>query len=131
MATFQFELVAPERLVVSAEVEAVVLPGAEGEFQVMPGHAPFLALLGPGIMSIEGGDVPERRLFIDGGFCDVGPQGCTVLAEAALPVDDKVGSQLDELIQAAEKEAETLEAGPSVDEHLRRLATLRGVRQAV
>lgn len=130
-ATFHFELVSPERLLVSTEIESVLLPGAEGEFVVMANHAPLLALLDPGIMEITGGEVEHRRMFINGGFCDVGPNGCTVLAEAALPVDAEAGTRLDELIAAAEADAAELEHGPAIDEQLRRLATLRGVRQAV
>jgi F-type H+-transporting ATPase subunit epsilon len=128
MATLRFELVSPERLLISGEVESVTLPGAEGEFQVLAGHAPLLALLGPGIMTVAGGTEPTRRLFIDGGFCDVSPAGCTVLAEAAYP-SDEVG-RIDEMIAAAETGAAAL-SGDALDQANRRLATLKAARAGV
>jgi F-type H+-transporting ATPase subunit epsilon len=128
MATFRFELVSPERLIISGEVEAVTLPGAEGEFQVLAGHAPLLALLGPGIMTVTGGAEPTRRLFIDGGFCDVSPAGCTVLAEAAYQPDET--GRIDEMIAAAETSVSTL-GGDALDQANRRLATLRAVRASL
>ncbi len=125
MATFRFELVSPERLLISGEVESVTLPGAEGEFQVLAGHAPLLSLLGPGIMTVTGGAEASRRLFIDGGFCDVSPTVCTVLAESAYQPDEMV--RVDEMIAAAEASAGSLE-GDALDQANRRLATLRAVR---
>ena len=126
MATFHFELVSPESLLISGEVTHVTLPGSEGEFQVLPGHAPFLALLGPGVVEVGGGDVTERRIFIDGGFCDVNNKGCSVLAEAAIDVSE-AGGRVDEIIAAAEREAEGLQAD-LLDEATRRLAKLKAVR---
>jgi len=131
MATFPFELVAPERLLVSGDVEAVQLPGAEGDFEVMAGHAPLLALLGPGIITVRGGAVGNRRLFIDGGFCDVNDAGCTVLAEAATPIDSAdAAAEIDRLIASAEEAAASIEPGER-DEADRRIATLRTVRASI
>lgn len=130
MASFPFELVSPEKLLVSAEVESVQLPGADGDFEVMANHAPLLALLGPGVMNVTGGDVPHRRLFIDGGFCDVGPKGCTVLAEAAVPVDGEAAAEIDRLIEAAQDQMKDLE-GDAKDQAARRLHTLETVRAAL
>lgn len=129
MATFHFELVSPESLVISAEVDEVTLPGAEGEFQVLPDHAPVLALLGPGIVEVKGGEVGTRRIFVDGGFCDVGPNGCSVLAEAAMDVAE-AGPRLDEIIAEAKENAKLLEH-PHVDEAHRRIAVLESVRGLV
>ncbi|WP_119462900.1 F0F1 ATP synthase subunit epsilon [Rhodospirillaceae bacterium SYSU D60014] len=82
----QFELVAPERLLLSQPVEMIVLPGAEGDFGVLPGHAPFVSTIRPGVIAVfDGGQVTER-LFIAGGFAEVTPERCTVLAEEAMPV---------------------------------------------
>ena len=82
----QFELVAPERLLLSQPVEMIVLPGAEGDFGVLPGHAPFVSTIRPGVIAVfDGGQVIER-LFIAGGFAEVTPEHCTVLAEEAMPV---------------------------------------------
>jgi F-type H+-transporting ATPase subunit epsilon len=128
MATFPFELVAPERLIVSGEAESAQLPGAEGDFEVLEGHAPMLALLGPGIMEVKGGEVGTRRIFIDGGFCDVNNAGCTVLAESATPVDGEAAAEVDRLIAEAEEAVAAMEAGDERDETNRRIAILKTVR---
>ena len=131
MATFPFELVAPERLLFTGDVEAVRLPGAEGEFQVLAGHSPLLALLAPGIMEISGGETSSARLFIDGGFCDVNGISCTVLAEAAIPLEDLSAETMDGLIAEAERAASAAESPAVRDEAERRTATLREVRAAL
>lgn len=130
MATFPFEIVSPERLLFSGEVEAVTLPGAEGEFQVMAGHAPLLALLGPGIMTVTGGESNGERLFIDGGFCDMNGRACTVLAEAATPVGELTGEAVAAMIAAAEKAAAEMEPADR-DVANRRIAILESVRASV
>ena len=82
----QFELVSPERLLVSRPVEMVVVPGVEGDFGVLPGHAPLISEVRPGVIAVfEGGKV-EERIFVAGGFAEVTAQRCTVLAEQALPI---------------------------------------------
>jgi F-type H+-transporting ATPase subunit epsilon len=84
----QFELVSPERLLVSRAVEMVVVPGSEGDFGVLPGHAPLISEVRPGIIAVfEGGQVQER-IFVAGGFAEVTAERCTVLAEQAMPVGD-------------------------------------------
>ena len=82
----QFELVSPERLLVSRAVEMVVVPGSEGDFGVLPGHAPLISEVRPGVIAIfEAGQVQER-IFVAGGFAEVTAERCTVLAEQAMPV---------------------------------------------
>ena len=84
MATFHFDLVSPERLVFSGEVEHVVVPGSEGEFGVLAGHAPFMSTLRNGDIAIyrtPGGE-PER-IPVEGGFAEVSDRGLAVLAERA------------------------------------------------
>ncbi|HKF63804.1 MAG TPA: F0F1 ATP synthase subunit epsilon [Dongiaceae bacterium] len=84
----QFELVSPERLVVSRPVEMVVVPGVEGDFGVLPGHAPLISEVRPGVIAVfEGGKV-EERIFVAGGFAEVTGDRCTVLAEQALPINE-------------------------------------------
>jgi len=84
----QFELVSPERLLVSRAVEMVVVPGSEGDFGVLPGHAPLISEVRPGVIAIfENGQVQER-IFVAGGFAEVTAERCTVLAEQAMPVGD-------------------------------------------
>lgn len=82
----EFELVSPEKLLKSESVEMVVVPGAEGDLGVLPGHSPLIATVRPGVIDIhEGGSVKES-IFVAGGFCEVSPDRCTVLAEEATPV---------------------------------------------
>ena len=84
--TVEFELVSPERLVKSQPVEMVVVPGAEGDLGVLPGHSPLIAEVRPGVIDIrEHGEVSEQ-IFVSGGFCEVSPERCTVLAEEAIPI---------------------------------------------
>jgi F-type H+-transporting ATPase subunit epsilon len=86
MATFQFELVSPERLLLSRPVEMAVIPAAEGEMGVLPGHSPMIVALRGGIITVrENGQVTDR-LFVGGGFAEVTPERCTVLADEATPV---------------------------------------------
>lgn len=86
--TIDFELVSPERLLVAKPVEMVVVPGTEGDFGVLPRHAPLIATVRPGVIQIyEGGQVVDR-IFIAGGFAEVTGERCTVLAERAVPVAD-------------------------------------------
>jgi len=82
----QFELVSPEKLLVSRAVEMVVVPGSEGDFGALPGHAPLISEIRPGIIAVfEGGQVQER-IFVAGGFAEVTNERCTVLAEQAMPL---------------------------------------------
>ena len=84
----QFELVSPEKLLLSEDVEMVVVPGAEGDFGVLPGHAPMISTVRPGVIHVfESGSV-KTRIFVAGGFAEVTAARCTVLAEEAIPLDD-------------------------------------------
>ncbi len=84
----QFELVSPERLLVSQPVEMVVVPGAEGDFGVLPGHAPLISNVRPGIIAVFEDNKVAQRIFVAGGFAEVTPERCTVLAEAATMLED-------------------------------------------
>jgi F-type H+-transporting ATPase subunit epsilon len=81
-----FQLVAPERLLASAEVDMVVAPGAEGDFGVLPQHSLFMSVLRPGVLETYEGSQVSQRIFVAGGFAEVNERGCTVLAEEAMPV---------------------------------------------
>jgi F-type H+-transporting ATPase subunit epsilon len=83
----QFELVTPERLLISEAVEMVVVPGTEGNFGVLPGHSLLMSTIRPGMIEVYEGQRVTRRLFVAGGFADVTPERCTVLAEEAVPAD--------------------------------------------
>jgi F-type H+-transporting ATPase subunit epsilon len=102
MATFPFELVSPERLLVSEQVEEVVAPGTEGEFGVLAGHAPFLSTLKPGIVTVKLPGGALRKLFVRGGFAEVNASGLTILAEQAIPLEDLDAAHIDAEIRDAE-----------------------------
>ncbi len=87
MAAFPFELVSPERLLFTGEVESVVVPGSEGELTVMKDHAPLMTTLKPGVVTVNESTGKSQRLFVRGGFADVAPTGLTILAESSVPVD--------------------------------------------
>ena len=89
----QFELVTPERLLVSQEVDMVVVPGTEGNFGVLPGHSPLISTIRPGTVDIYMGGVVTERIFVVGGIAEVTPERCTVLADEALAPDslDRAG----------------------------------------
>lgn len=103
MTAFHFELVSPERLLFSGEVEQVVVPGSEGEFTVLKDHAPLMTTLRPGVVSIEGAG-GAQKLFVRGGFADVAPTGLTILAEVAVPVAELDATRFDVELQAAQAE---------------------------
>ena len=129
MATFHLELVSPERLLFSGDVEQVDVPGAEGDFGVLAGHAPLVAMLRPGILTIING-ADRQRIVVFGGFVEVSPAGMTVLADTAVPIDDFDTAAL----AAAIKDAEELIADTTDhdrrDRMQRRLDQLRAVQAA-
>jgi F-type H+-transporting ATPase subunit epsilon len=106
MPTFHFELVAPERLVFSGDVESVVVPGTEGEFTVLKDHAPVVSALRPGIVVIAETAAETRRLFVCGGYAEIAPSGLTILADNALPLEEVDAHTLDAEIERFEEEME-------------------------
>src|SRR5262245_43276221 len=102
--TIKFELVSPERLLVSADVEQVLVPGSEGDFTIFAHHAPLLTSLRPGLLEISFGGVDRRRYFVRGGFAEVGPQGLTVLAETAIDLIELEADTLNQAIKDAEED---------------------------
>jgi F-type H+-transporting ATPase subunit epsilon len=81
----QFELVTPEQLLVSRDVDMVVVPGTEGNFGVLPGHAPLISTIRPGTIDIYEGNTIAERIFVASGLAEVTPERCTVLADEAMP----------------------------------------------
>ncbi len=100
-APFPFELVSPEKLVLSESVLSVQVPGAEGDFEVLKDHAPVMASLRPGFLNVRtaGG---TKRYFVDGGFADVTPTGLTVLANNAIAIEELNAARATQEIAAAE-----------------------------
>jgi F-type H+-transporting ATPase subunit epsilon len=82
----QFELVSPERLLISKAVDMVVVPGSEGDFGVLPDHAPLISSVRPGVIAVFEGNQVTDRIFVAGGFVEVTGERCTVLAEQAVPL---------------------------------------------
>ena len=110
----QFELVTPERLLVSQDVEMVVVPGSEGNFGVLPGHSPLISTIRPGTIDIYENRLVTERFFVGGGIAEVTPEGCTVLADEAMSPDT-----LDRA--AIEAEAQTVEGNvPALHEQVGR-----------
>jgi F-type H+-transporting ATPase subunit epsilon len=99
-----FELVSPERLLASIDADMVVVPGAEGDFGVLPNHAPLMSLLRPGVISVYQGDRVDRRMFVTGGFAEVNERGCTVLADEAEPLDEIAVEQARQALRDAEED---------------------------
>ena len=100
----KFELVSPERHLMSAEVEQVTVPGTEGEFTVLARHAPVLSTVRPGVLAVVQDGGSEERIFVRGGFAEVNPDGLTVLAEEAIPMADLDRDALAQQIQNAEED---------------------------
>ncbi|PIO99277.1 F0F1 ATP synthase subunit epsilon [Pleomorphomonas carboxyditropha] len=127
MATFKFELVSPERLILSVDADQVDLPGSEGDFGVLAGHAPFLTTLKTGIVTVKAGGL-SSRIYVRGGFADVNAAGLSVLAEKAVPE-----SEFDPAVAASELAiAETVLAEARTEEAKdQAIAALDEVKTAV
>ncbi len=128
--TIHFDLVSPERLLLSEDVEMVTLPGAEGYFGVLAGHAPVLSALKPGVIEVRNGAASPVKLFVRGGFAEVDAQRVVVLAEEAIPLEDFDIAALDQRIRdteedlvAAKTDAERARVAEQLD-HLRQLRSV-------
>ena len=120
MATLHFELVSPQKLVFSGEVDQVDVPGSEGDFGVLAGHAPFVTTLRPGILTVfNGGNA--QRIVVLGGFAEVSPDGLTVLADVAEAVEDIDRAAVAKQIEEMEKRIEQMEPGSELDKAITRL----------
>ena len=101
--TFKFELVSPERILLSVDADQVVVPGADGDFAVLAGHAPVIATLRPGIIDVTAGST-RKKLFVKSGFVEVDPTRLTVLAQKAYDVDDMSANVVADELKTAEAE---------------------------
>lgn len=101
---FNFELVSPERLLFSEQVVQVVVPGVEGEFTVLAKHAPVMTTLRAGVVDATLASGGSKRIFVRGGFADVTPDGFTLLAEEAMPLEDLHADALAAQIKDAEED---------------------------
>jgi len=128
MAAFHLELVSPERLLFAGDVDAVVVPGAEGAFTVLKDHAPVMAVLRPGIVEVEESQTKKQRLFVRGGFADVSSQGLTILAEQAIPLEELDAAKIDKQIADAEEDVTDAVSAEAKRLAAEKLAQLREVR---
>jgi F-type H+-transporting ATPase subunit epsilon len=128
---FKFELVSPERLLVSDTVEQVLVPGAEGDMTVLAYHAPVLTTLRPGVLDIGFPGGEHRRFFIRGGFAEIGPSGLTVLAETAIDLIELDAGQLAQAVKDAEEDVADATEDRVRDRAQTRLDQLRQVQSAL
>ena len=99
--SFNFELVSPEKLLLSAQVTEIVLPASEGEMTVMANHSPFMTTIRPGVITVKADDGTVSKFVVFGGFADILPTGCTVLAESAYPIGEFGHDVLNQRIETA------------------------------
>ena len=125
-----FELVSPERLLMSADADMVTVPGAEGDCGVMAGHAPFMTTLRPGVVDVQDGR-EETRLFVRGGFAEVNAEGLTLLAEHSVPLDELDAAALDQEIQNAQEDVDDAASDAAKTRAEGKLNQLKQLRDAL
>jgi F-type H+-transporting ATPase subunit epsilon len=130
MPTFHFDLVSPEKLLFSGEVNQVDVPGGEGEFGVLAGHAPLVTTVRPGILVIHG-EGGALRVVVNGGFAEVGPIGLTVLADMAVPEDEFDRTLLASVIKDTEEDVADSSDDWQRDRFVRRLEQLKALQAAL
>ena len=124
--TIEFELVSPAKLLVSEPVEMVVVPGAEGDIGVLPGHSPLIATVRPGIIDIHEGGKVRDRIFVGGGFAEISAERCTVLAEEATLVGEIDRAAAEAQLTEAKEKANVADATGAA-EAARQLAIAEGL----
>ena len=127
---FKFDLVSPERMVFSGEVEQVDVPGAEGNFGGLAHHAPLIAMLKPGLLTVFGGG-ETQRIVVVGGFAEVNEQGLTVLADMAMPVEDFDRASLESQIKDAQEDVADATADAERDAAREKLEQLKALESAL
>jgi F-type H+-transporting ATPase subunit epsilon len=130
MATFQFDLVSPARLLLSEEVTQVDVPGVEGDFGVLAGHAPVIATLRPGVLTVftPGG---TQRFVVYGGFAEVSPTGMTVLAEVATPLAEADRMAVAEQIRQLEASRDKLPSDATRDRANEKIENFRALERTL
>ncbi|WP_363350100.1 F0F1 ATP synthase subunit epsilon [Methylocystis echinoides] len=131
MPAFHFELVSPEKLLFSGDVESVVAPGAEGQFTVLKDHAPVMTTLKSGVVTVAGGDGKVEKLFVRGGFADVNAAGFTILAELAVSLDEVDVAKLDADIKNAREDVADAKSDDVRQVASEKLAQLEELRASV
>lgn len=128
--SLKFELVSPEKLLKSGDVQQVTVPGTEGDFTVLPGHAPVLSTVRPGVVVVvDGGS--EEKIFVRGGFAEASPGGLTVLAEQAVPLAELDADTLAQQIKNAEEDVADAKTDDSRQRAQESLDHLRQLQSAL
>jgi len=127
MPTFHFDLVSPEKLAFSGEVDQVDIPGAEGDFGVLAGHAPVVAAMRPGILTVTVGGKHEK-IIVAGGLAEVSEKGLTVLADVATSLDELDRARFADKISEMEAKLSEKE-GSELDRALERLDHFKSIQQ--
>jgi len=128
MATFHFELVSPEKIAFSGDVDQVDVPGTEGDFGVFADHAPLISLIRPGIMTVYSGG-EQIRIVVLGGLAEVGPDGLTVLADVATSIEDLDRAALQKQIAEMEQRTKDMEQGSELDREIAKLDHFKALDQ--
>ena len=129
--TTEFELVSPEKLLISQPAEMVVVPGSEGDFGALPRHSPMITGVRPGVIEVYENGKVEKRIFVAGGFAEVNETRITVLAEEAIPLSDLTGEFVVGRIRAAEAELAAATTDHAKREANRRLAVAQAMHAAL
>lgn len=133
MATLLLELVSPEKLLLSRQVEMATIPAIEGEMGVLPGHAPMIVVLRGGVITVREDGRETERLFVAGGFAEVSPDRVTVLADEATPVASLSRAEAERRVGEAEAALGALpltESEPRRDAAMARVLSMRSMREA-
>jgi len=130
MAKVAFRLVMPEREVLATDADMVVVPGSEGDFGVLHGHAPVISTVRPGVLEVIQGNKVDRRFIVVGGFAEVTPERCTVLADEAMPFEEVTAEQLADRERQAQNDV--TDAGNDAEKAAaeKALAVARDLRRA-
>ncbi|MDE1938993.1 MAG: F0F1 ATP synthase subunit epsilon [Alphaproteobacteria bacterium] len=126
-----FDLVSPERLLLSEEAEMVTVPGTEGDMGVMAGHMPLISTLRQGVIDVKGGTNGDERFYVIGGFVEISPNKLTVLAEEAVPVAELDAAALDQRIKSAEEDLSLAKSDSERAKAQETLDYVRGLRSAL
>jgi len=127
MATFHFELVSPDKMLFNGPAQAVLVPGVDGDFQVLNDHAPVMTAVRPGVVGIDDAEGKHHRVFVRGGFADASKHALILLAETAIPFEELNAEALNQEIRDAEEDVAdaTEENKRAAQEKLDRLRELQ------
>lgn len=131
--TFQLELVSPAKLLLARQVEMATIPAIEGEMGVLPGHSPMIVALRGGVIRVRENGAETERLFVPGGFAEVSPDRCTVLADEVTPLASLSRAEAERRLTEAEAAIATVTAADSADKRdaaLARVLSMRAMRDA-